>query len=180
MDGIRKIGNSTSFENSFIHPIFLTYYINKKDYKLQPIIPKMINNKLEVASREDKEKLNLKQLSNFMEKPYTSIDSNLILDLKKITNLVDFENKLKNNEFKTDNEFRYYFNIFIRKKLNTLSTIQMNLLVDFMVDYFKKIYNNTNKEKVSKLIEKWKVKEKTKDFNYKFIEYLDNKLNKKI
>ena len=30
-----------------------------------------------------------------MEKPYTSIDSKLILQLKQINNLVDIENKLK-------------------------------------------------------------------------------------
>lgn len=176
MDGIRKIGNNVEKNNSFIHPIFLTYNKNNNDYKVQPVIPKIINNKLEIASKKDKEKLNLKQLANFMEKPYTSIDSSLILDLKNLSNLVDFENKLKNNGFKSDNEFRYYFNIFIRKKLIKLSNIQMNLLVDFMIDYFKKKYNNVNKDIIKKLINKWNEKNKVNDFNYKFIEYIENKL----
>lgn len=176
MDGIRKIGNNIEKNDSFIHPIFLTYNKNNNDYDVQPIVPKIINNKLEIASKKDKEKLNLKQLANFMEKPYTSIDSSMILDLKKLGNLVDFENKLKNNEFKSDNEFRYYFNIFIRKRLNKLSNIQMNLLVDFMINYFKPQFNNVNKEIIKKIINKWIEKNRINDFDYKFIEYIENKL----
>ena len=115
MNGNRKLNDDKS-ENVMIHPIFLTTFFSKDEKK--PVFPVMKNNKIYMDV--NKEKIKNNQLAKFSEKPYTSINSKLILDLKKITNLVDIENMLDKNDFKTDFEFRYYFNLFVRLNFNKI------------------------------------------------------------
>ena len=171
MNGNRKINNKS--ENIMIHPIFLTTFFSEDEKK--PIIPIMKNNKIVMDVNKDKIKNN--QIASYAEKPYTSINSKLILDLKKITNLVDIENMLNNNQFKTDFEFRYYFNLFVRLNLNKMSNIQLNLLEEFLIKYFKKNNQNLNSKKINNVITSWK-KINQNNFEYKFIEYVENNIKK--
>lgn len=168
MNGNRKLNNDKS-ENIMIHPIFLTTFFSKDDKK--PIIPVMKNNKIYMDV--NKEKIKNNQLAKFSEKPYTSINSKLILDLKKITNLVDIENMLDKNDFKTDFEFRYYFNLFVRLNLDKMSNIQLNLLEEFLIKYLKKNNQSLNSKKINNIINEWKKLTKS-NFDYKFIEYVEN------
>ena len=172
MNGNRKLNDDKS-ENVMIHPIFLTTFFSKDEKK--PIIPIMKNNK--IFMDVNKEKIKNNQLAKFSEKPYTSINSKLILDLKKITNLVDIENMLDKNDFKTDFEFRYYFNLFVRLNLDKMSNIQLNLLGDFLIKYLKKNNQSLNSKKINNIVNEWKKLTKT-NFDYKFIEYVENNIKK--
>ena len=171
MNGNRKINNKS--ENIMIHPIFLTTFFSEDEKK--PIIPTMKNNK--IVMDVNKEKIKNNQLATYAEKPYTSINSKLILDLKKISNLVDIENMLNNNQFKNDFEFRYYFNLFIRLNLHKMSNIQLNLLEEFLIKYFKKNNQGLNLKKINDIIILWKKSNKN-SFEYKFIEYVENNIKK--
>ena len=144
MNGNRKLNDDKS-ENVMIHPIFLTTFFSKDEKK--PVFPVMKNNKIYMDV--NKEKIKNNQLAKFSEKPYTSINSKLILDLKKITNLVDIENMLDKNDFKTDFEFRYYFNLFVRLNLDKMSNIQLNLLEEFLIKYLKKNNQSLNSKKIN-------------------------------
>lgn len=172
MNGNRKLNDDKS-ENVMIHPIFLTTFFSKDEKK--PVIPVMKNNKIYMDV--NKEKIKNNQLAKFSEKPYTSINSKLILDLKKITNLVDIENMLDKNDFKTDFEFRYYFNLFVRLNLDKMSNIQLNLLGDFLIKYLKKNNQSLNSKKINNIVNEWKKLTKT-NFDYKFIEYVENNIKK--
>merc|ERR1711935_306044 len=114
MNGDRKIGPSIKPNDFLIHPIFLTRLKNTTETNQHPVVPEIKNNKMIFTKKSDNKK-ELNNLASFMEKPYTSLNSTLILQLKKINNIVDIEEKLKNKDFKTDSEFRYYFNLFVRK-----------------------------------------------------------------
>lgn len=172
MNGNRKINNN-NFENKMIHPIFMTTFVSENDSK--PIIPIMKENKIFMQINKDKVKM--KQIAKYAEKPYTSINSKLILDLKKITNLVDIENMLDNDKFKTDFEFRYYFNLFIRFNLDKMSNIQLSLLEEFLLKYLKKTNQNLNFKKINQIIVNWK-NHSNNNFEYKFIEYVENNIKK--
>tara|TARA_B100000795_G_C22766770_1_gene426053 strand:+ start:470 stop:991 length:522 start_codon:yes stop_codon:yes gene_type:complete len=173
MNGIRKLNEDNS-KNLMIHPIFLTI-VDQHEVKTKPIIPRMKNNMIIIELDKDKVKTN--QIAKYAEKPYTSINSQLILDLKKISNLVDIEIMLDNKSFKTDYEFRYYLNLFIRLKLDKMSNIQINLLEEFLIKYFKKNNQSLNIKKIKNIIKKWKEMEKPK-FEYNFIEYVENNIEK--
>mgnify|MGYP006136684737 CR=1 FL=1 len=173
MNGDRKIGPSIKPDDFLIHPIFLTRLNNTTKTNQQPIVPEIKNNKIIFTKKSD----NIKELNNlasFMEKPYTSVNSILILQLKKINNIVDIEEKLKNNEFKTDSEFRYYFNLFVRKNLRKMSKVQFGILISFLLNYFKN-KDNINQTKIENIVNKWKDKNLEEKFYYNFIEYIEKK-----
>lgn len=174
MNGTRKIGPIIKPNDYLIHPIFLARFQNSSNKNKQPIIPEIKDNKM-VFFKKSEDNTEIKNLAEFMEKPYTSINSNLILQLKKINNLIDIENKLKNKEFKTDSEFRYYFNLFIRKNLKKMSLVQYNILLSFLLDYFKSNYN-IEKKKLEIIVNKWKDKDLENNFYYNFIEYIEKKI----
>jgi len=180
MDGIRKIGPDYSSGNYVIHPIFLTMIKNTSNDSYVPIVPIIENNTMITSKISDGEKLQLKQLVSYVEKPYISINSKMLLDLKKINNLIDIEDMLDSNKFKNDSEFRYYFNIFIRLNLNKISNIQLKLLNDFLIKYFKNKSKNINYKVINNIIDKWKEKKMENNFYYKFIEYVENTLKNKF
>lgn len=174
MNGTRKIDTTVKFKNVLIHPIFLTKHIDLQSSDKQPVIPEMKDNKIILLKKKDKKK-EMNNLASFMEKPYTSINSNLILDLTNIHNLIDIEKMLENKEFKTDLEFRYYFNLFIRKNLQQMSNVQFNLLISFLLNYFKN-NDNINVKKMETIVNKWKNKKLEDKFMYNFIEYITKKI----
>lgn len=174
MNGDRKLGKSIKQNNSLIHPIFLTKLTNITKDNLQPIVPKMKDNKFIYLKKSDSKKEN-NDLVSFMEKPYTSVNSSLVLQLKNINNLVDIEELMKNKGFKTDFEFRFYFNLFVRKNLRKQSTSQFNILIEFLLNYFKD-NNNLNKKKMETIVNKWKSKNLENNFYYNFIEYIEKKI----
>ncbi len=178
MNGIRKISQDLRPGEELIHPIFLTIIENKGDETVSAALPHLVDNKLHFLKIMDKEEKKLKQLISYAEKPYTSFPSKLILNLKKINNLVDIENMLNSNIFKNELEFKYYFNIFIRLNLSSFSKIQNKLLIDFLIKYFKNKSTSLNFNKMDKIIKKWKEKSKEQDFEYKFIEYVEKKIKK--
>ena len=178
MNGIRKISQDLKPGDKLIHPIFLFQISNTSNETATATLPNIIDGKIHVLKIIDKEEQKLKQLVSYAEKPYTSFPSKLILDLKKITNLVDIENMLDNKVFKNDLEFKYYFNIFIRLNLTSLSKIQKKLLIDFLIKYFKNKSTSLNFSKMEKIINNWKEKSKEQDFEYKFIEYVEKKIKK--